>query len=1451
MKRFILGVIAYFIFAGSAFAAAPEVMTYQGRLKENGLPVTGNRDITMKLCDDPFGGNCYVEPAAQSVYVSTGLFKSTFTLPSGADLSAPNDWYLQVEVNGTNLWPREKFTAVPYAILASSAVHASTASYAAALAVDSGFGVHSSTHIIISGGLVASDWSTAVSTVAALEGTVRVQDLSAGQDFRVGVVGRGVSNSTDPDDVAVGASFEGEVPSEMGGMPLALRAAVRNDGASTPQAITLMVDALENTGSIGMTYGIFIATMTGGTQTVPPYALYSEDPGARTYFAGNVGISSAVPAYALSVSSGAGEAGTIMAVSTGTTNLFWVAGDGAHATRFFGDGSGLTGATGTDNTKVLKTGDTMTGQLTTLSTITVQGDAFSVGGSTLVVEAGQVGIGTGLPASKFEVANGSISITGTEGGLLFDGEERKLSPTTDASVGGGIAFSTNVYVVGFSSAAKYYGDGSALTGIGTGSLEGTLSVDSGGTGADLSAAGGANQFVRQNSIGGVFTVSAIADADVPDAITIDGTGNVTWASVSKTGSSVADLATRDITDLTGTLPIGNGGTGATDAPTALSNLGAAGLADNTFTGAQTYAAGASLAAALNQPGVRVSTAIFVGTGADISTITPAGFFGNYSGSGANLTNLNGTQVGAGVPAANIADGALGVNVLVSSLAAASVYEGAFLSPKVNRSGDTMEGTLDMGGNFISGVSTITMLNGSIAVVPPGTGGTNIGYGISIGSAAYNNYTNGIGIGYGAYGNYTGGVGLGTDARTNYMYGIGVGNGAFNNYSFGVGIGNNTSANWTYGVGVGAGASGNRNYGVGIGAYSVNNKDYAVGVGAHTQQIKGYGAALGAYSYASSSATALGAQAKANAELSMALGYGTVNDSTGTASFGSYAMHTSTAVDAAYYQINGSTVLAVLPAASSIGVGPLAGASNTSGAYNVFVGRGAGTSNTTTTNNTMVGYAAGTLNTGAANTFLGSYAGDSSTTGGSNIVIGFLQDTSAPGVSNELNVGGVLFGQLGFKTIGISTRAPQAALDIVSTGTAHTEMAQLWRDSTGLIVGSMSVTGSMQAVRFVGDGSGLSGVTGATGNDPDALQLAGGTMLGAIDMDGNFLSGVSTITMLNGSIAIVPPGTGGSNNAYGISIGSNSYNNYTYGVGVGNGAYGNYLYGVGMGNLAYGNSSYGVGLGYGAYGNYSQGVGIGSSASNNYSSGVGLGSNASGNANYAVGIGAFSQNNRPYGAALGAYSFAATSATALGSYAKSNAYASIAIGAGTVNNSTGTASFGAYKVNAPAYWIDGSTVVVLFGNSSMAVGPMAGAVNAGNYNLFVGSAAGAAVTGSFNTMIGYGAGFQSVATERNTFIGSAAGSLNVTGGNNIVIGESQNTSDTNADFELNIGGLLFGKLDDKVIGISTRAPQAALDIVSTGTASNVYAQVWRDSDGVARASVTANGVFYGDGSGLTG
>ena len=137
-----------------------------------------------------------------------------------------------------------------------------------------------------------------------------------------------------------------------------------------------------------------------------------------------------------------------------------------------------------------------------------------------------------------------------------------------------------------------------------------------------------------------------------------------------------------------------------------------------------------------------------------------------------------------------------------------------------------------------------------------------------------------------------------------------------------------------------------------------------------------------------------------------------------------------AVNAGYYQINGSSVLAVLPGAGSLGVGLGAGWVNT-GSNNIFAGAGAGYAARTGGSNavfgvqagygagagtfsssTLVGYQAGYgLTTGGDNIFVGFKAGYAVTTGTGNIIIGYNQGASAPAANNEINVGGVYKGNI--------------------------------------------------------------------------------------------------------------------------------------------------------------------------------------------------------------------------------------------------------------------------------------------------------------------------------------------------------------------------------------------------------------------------------------------------------
>jgi hypothetical protein len=150
---------------------------------------------------------------------------------------------------------------------------------------------------------------------------------------------------------------------------------------------------------------------------------------------------------------------------------------------------------------------------------------------------------------------------------------------------------------------------------------GQLALARGGTGADFSATGGANQIVRQNSAGGVLTVSALAAGDIPNldagkitsgtlAVARGGTnigsyttGDLLYASGATTLAALADAATGNAlisggagvapsygkigltTHISGTLAATNGGTGVSNAGT-LTNA-----SNTTITGGGTLALG--------------------------------------------------------------------------------------------------------------------------------------------------------------------------------------------------------------------------------------------------------------------------------------------------------------------------------------------------------------------------------------------------------------------------------------------------------------------------------------------------------------------------------------------------------------------------------------------------------------------------------------------------------------------------------------------------------------------------------------------------------------------------------------------------------------------------------------------------------------------------------------------
>ncbi|MBI5622281.1 MAG: hypothetical protein HY924_00735, partial [Elusimicrobia bacterium] len=96
-------------------------------------------------------------------------------------------------------------------------------------------------------------------------------------------------------------------------------------------------------------------------------------------------------------------------------------------------------ATDSVNPRVLRAGDTMTGQLTIAnSTLTVTGNAFSVGVSTLVVKDGMLGLGTTGPQARLSVSDSNANTVFASKGFL---EINNDDSTADNTFG--VAFRQN------------------------------------------------------------------------------------------------------------------------------------------------------------------------------------------------------------------------------------------------------------------------------------------------------------------------------------------------------------------------------------------------------------------------------------------------------------------------------------------------------------------------------------------------------------------------------------------------------------------------------------------------------------------------------------------------------------------------------------------------------------------------------------------------------------------------------------------------------------------------------------------------------------------------------------------------------------------------------------------------------------------------------------------------
>ena len=111
--------------------AQDTLITYQGRLNDNGNPANGLYDLRFSLYDNSSGGLPVGNNVIQTAPVTNGLF--TASINFGAGFAGANRWLqLEVRTNGsgagyTVLDPRQRVTAAPYSIYALAAATAATA----------------------------------------------------------------------------------------------------------------------------------------------------------------------------------------------------------------------------------------------------------------------------------------------------------------------------------------------------------------------------------------------------------------------------------------------------------------------------------------------------------------------------------------------------------------------------------------------------------------------------------------------------------------------------------------------------------------------------------------------------------------------------------------------------------------------------------------------------------------------------------------------------------------------------------------------------------------------------------------------------------------------------------------------------------------------------------------------------------------------------------------------------------------------------------------------------------------------------------------------------------------------------------------------------------------------------------------------------------------------------
>jgi len=251
--------------------------------------------------------------------------------------------------------------------------------------------------------------------------------------------------------------------------------------------------------------------------------------------------------------------------------------------------------------------------------------------------------------------------TGTPNIAEWYGSGASIGTLTVVSNGGTSTSSNSAYI---NSNAVFYGDGSGLVNIVPGGINGIIPMSKGGTGANLTGAAGA--IVYTNGTTTMAVNSAASAAGIPLLSGTSGTGTPTFTALNLAGGSNV---------ITGTLPIGNGGTGTAVTPTQYGVIYASTASAYASTAAGTNttvlignASGAPSFGSVNLTSMVTGTLPIANGGTNSTTAASAGaviyssasaFLPNTPAGSAGIPLVSGTS-GTGAPtfsALNLAGGA--------------------------------------------------------------------------------------------------------------------------------------------------------------------------------------------------------------------------------------------------------------------------------------------------------------------------------------------------------------------------------------------------------------------------------------------------------------------------------------------------------------------------------------------------------------------------------------------------------------------------------------------------------------------------------------------------------------------------------------------------------------------------------------------------------------------------